>query len=70
MVKKSRQELRADFITQVMAKDRGSVLDAMLVTDAIVRFVETGEIVGLSPGDDERAPLPKRRPRNTRSSTK
>jgi hypothetical protein len=53
MVKQSRQELRSDFITKLLAKDRGTVMDAMLVADAIVRFVETGEIIGLSPAEED-----------------
>lgn len=61
MPKRSRQELRADFMTQLLAKRALTVLDAILITDAIVRFLETGEIVGLSPGNDEpRTPINRR----------
>jgi len=43
-------------MSQLLAQGRGSILEAMLSTDAIVRYVETGEIASLSPGDKDLVP--------------
>ena len=51
MSKPSRVELRAEFMGQLLSLRAGSVQDAMLMCDAIVRYIESGEIANLSPGD-------------------
>ena len=56
MSKLSRQELRTEFMSQLIAQKSGSVINCMLICDAIVLYVETGEIAALSPGDAALSP--------------
>jgi hypothetical protein len=54
----SARRLRFEFMTVLMDRPAPpTVLDAMLMTDAMVDYVERGEIKGLSPGiQPERKP--------------
>ena len=55
---KDTQQFRAQFVeTLINGRPAESISNVMLQADAIVKFVQTGEIVGLSPTDDERGPL-------------
>lgn len=55
----SARRLRFEFMTLLMDRPAPpAVLDAMLMTDAMVDYVERGEIKGLSPGiQPERKPV-------------
>lgn len=58
----ARRSLRADFLEHLISNiPRGSIQGHMLAADAMVRFVETGEIVGLSPAVDD-TPIVRRKP--------
>lgn len=53
----NRQMLRADFMSQLLARNTGTVFEAMLMCDAIVDYIEKGWIPDMSAGDFIRAEL-------------
>lgn len=63
MTASARRTLRADLLERLIeCHPCGSIQGHMLSVDAMVRFVETGEIVGLSPAtDDINPPTPRKR---------
>lgn len=49
---RAEQDFRAEFMSLLISQRQGSVVDAMFMTDAIVRFITTGEILGHSPSPE------------------
>lgn len=46
-----RRKLRAEFLEILIARGDSSIQAAMLAAEAIVKYVETGEVLGFESGD-------------------